>query len=516
MGANVNKEFLKNEVEVLRQKGYQFENNEISRTEFKGVSGGLGSYAQKEVGKYMIRLKTPSGVISSEMLELIIGYCDKYEVDMLHLTTRQAIQLHNLTIDIVCDIMSDGIDHDLFTRGGGGNFPRNVALSPLSGADQEEAFDVTPYALQVGQFFQERAPSYHLPRKLKVAFSSSLASDTACATVNDMGFVPVLKQGKAFFRMYLAGGIGGQPGVGYLFEEEVDPEKVLYYVDAMVRLFVSEGDFNNKAKARIRFIPRRMGVEAFMDCYRGHVKEAMETERFEGIAAVPKPYIPWENKMTAYPMVIAQKQKDRYTVVVHPLCGQLKLADAKIILQFLKQAQNAQLRSTMTEDLYIRNLTREEAVACIETLSGFNQAGQIGKTVTCIGTPSCQQGVIKSQTLCIAINQAVEAAGMDTDVLPPIHISGCPSSCSRHQVSPIGFVGKRKKNGSEAVDCFELHLNGKVGAEACLGEVQGTIPAAQIPSFIVDLGRLKERTEDSFEQLIKQLDFNELLKKYCI
>lgn len=113
----------------------------------------MGSYAQKETGKFMIRLRTPSGIISKEHFNLILGYAEKYGLDKIHLTTRQAVQLHDLGIDDVCDIMKDAIDHNLFTRGGGGNFPRNVSLSPMAGVDPAEAFDVTPYARQVGDYF---------------------------------------------------------------------------------------------------------------------------------------------------------------------------------------------------------------------------------------------------------------------------------------------------------------------------------------------------------------------------
>ena len=100
------------------------------------------------------------------------------------------------------------------------------------------------YARQVGDYFLRNATGYKLPRKLKVAFSSS-ASDTGCATVNDMGFVGVLDGGKPMFRLWLAGGMGGQPALGIPYDELVAPEEVLYYVEAMVRLFMAEGDYTN-------------------------------------------------------------------------------------------------------------------------------------------------------------------------------------------------------------------------------------------------------------------------------
>ena len=42
---------------------------------------------------------------------------------------------------------------------------------------------------------------------------------------------------------------------------DVYKRQVLNYVEAMVRLFVEEGDYKNKARARIRYILERMGEE---------------------------------------------------------------------------------------------------------------------------------------------------------------------------------------------------------------------------------------------------------------
>ena len=46
----VYKGYLKNEVEELRVKGKGFLDGSVSRVEFRGFSGGFGSYAQRETG----------------------------------------------------------------------------------------------------------------------------------------------------------------------------------------------------------------------------------------------------------------------------------------------------------------------------------------------------------------------------------------------------------------------------------------------------------------------------------
>ena len=161
------KEALIKEIPVFRELGHKFVNKEVSSGDFKAMSGGMGSYAQRGGQDFMIRLRIPSGIMSMDKFKKVYELAKKQNLDKVHLTTRQAIQLHSLSIDGVCDTMEEALKNDIFTRGGGGNFPRNVSISPLSGVDVEEAFDVTPYAEAVNEHFMSKITTYKLPRKLK-------------------------------------------------------------------------------------------------------------------------------------------------------------------------------------------------------------------------------------------------------------------------------------------------------------------------------------------------------------
>lgn len=510
------KTLLKEEVEAFRKRGHEFLNGTLTRAEFKGLSGGMGSYAQKETGKFMIRLRTPSGIVSREHFGLILDYAQKYDLDKIHLTTRQAVQLHDLDIDSVCDIMKDAIDHDLFTRGGGGNFPRNVSLSPMAGVDAEEAFDVTPYARQVGDYFLFNAPGYKLPRKLKVAFSSS-AADMGCATVNDMGFVGIVHEGKPMFRLWLAGGMGGQPALGIPYDEMVAPGEVLYYVEAMIRLFMAEGDYKNKARARTRFIPRRMGEDAFMACYKKHLENVKKECRFDGI----EPFVWRENiePVSTAPkngLILPQKQDGEYTVVLHPLCGQLMLEDGRKIQKFLAAIPNAEIRLSMDEELYVRNLSESEAEALLETMKGRMMTSPIQMSVSCVGTPTCQVGINQSQKLCRAVAEAAAAADLDEERLPRLYISGCPNCCARHPVAALGFSGRKVKVDGVMRDAFDCFIGGNTGVDTSrLGEKVGAVLAERIPEMIVDMGRMLTKEKKDYSDALTDGSAKELIKKYC-
>ena len=507
------KGYLKNEVEELRAKGHGFLDGTVSRVELRGFSGGFGSYAQSETGKFMIRLRTPSGIVTKEHFGLILDYAKDAGLEKIHFTTRQAVQIHDLTIDQVCDIMKDAIDHDLFTRGGGGHFPRNVALSPMAGVDPEEVFDATPYACQVGNYFFRNATTYKLPRKLKVAFSSS-AADTAGATVNDMGFIGVLDEGKPMFRMWLAGGMGNRPEAGVLYDELVEPSEVLYYVEAMIQLFMAEGDYENKAKARTRYIVKRMGEEAFLECYKKHLAAVREAYQFEGIDPVvvkPVDVIP----ETGSSLILPQRQEGKFAVVLHPICGQFALEDGEKLRAMIEELPEADLRLSMDEAIYVRHLTKEQAEAVLDAMKGHMMTDKVSMSVSCVGTPTCEVGVNQSQTLCKNIVEAVAKANVNGDRLPQIYISGCPNCCARHAAAALGFGGCKIQVNGETKEAFTCHMAGKVGMdETVMAGSAGTILAERIPAMIVEIGQMLDQEDKDYTEALADGSVNAIVERY--
>lgn len=511
-------ELLKNEIEAFRQAGHQFLNKEINANEFKAKSGGMGVYAQKGGEKFMIRLRTPSGIVSLDHLSLIASYTAKYPLPKIHLTTRQAIQLHDLSIDEVCEIMEDAIDHQLYTRGGGGNFPRNVAISPLSGVEKGEYFDVTPFALKVNEFILNKVTTYRLPRKLKISFSNS-DKDTGNTTLNDLGFMAVIRDGKPYFEVYLAGGLGNNPAISIPYGNLIPTEEVLYHVEAFTNLFMAEGDYENKAKARSRYIPKRIGEEEFLNKYNQFLQEAKENNKFEEISAVITNETHDLPELKDNTCLIAQKQDGLYSVILHPLNGQLMKEDLVKINDFILSVPLADVRLSMEESMYIRNLSINEAKELLDLTSNMRQVTKIEQSVSCVGVPTCQIGIEKSQALIEAIILKLKENNIVSSYLPSIHVSGCGNSCSRHQVSVIGLTGRKKRVNDIVEDVYELHVGGMVGKGiTTFGTIAGTLLEREIPNFILKLAMRLEESRVPFERYIidKKEEFDLVLKEYLV
>lgn len=506
------------EIPQFREIGHKFKNKEISVGDFKGISGGMGVYAQRGGEEFMIRLRIPSGIMNLEQLKAVYELSKKRNLDNIHLTTRQAIQLHDLSIDEVCDIMEEALDKGIYTRGGGGNFPRNVSISPLSGVDKEEEFDVTNYAMEVNKYFMNRITTYKLPRKLKVSFSSG-NSDTGNATINDLGFLACKKDNKDFFKLYLAGGLGKNPSLSVEYDELIEGKDILYCVEAMVNLFIAEGNYENKNKARTRYIVDRMGKEDFIACYKKHLNEVKAKENLD-VNIDPKKY----NKKglvtdIKHNRLIPQKQEGLYSVFFHPINGQLTLENLKLIIDSLKNIDDVEIRLDMHEGMYIRNLNGEEAKEILSITQNLGAENCLQQSVACIGVPTCQIGIGESQKLLKNIVEYFEDKNYSKDILPIIHISGCPNSCGTHQIAKLGFVGKKKRVNDVVSDVYELYYGGNVGNnDTKLGKSYGDILCEKVPEFLYELSKDIENSELEFVEYTKNNSnrFEDIVNKYIV
>ena len=92
----------------------------------------------------MMRIKIPYGKLSATQLETLAAISEEYSDQILHVTTRQDIQLHFVHIEDTPDLMRRLALVGITTREACDNSVRNVTACSLSGVCQTESFDVTP------------------------------------------------------------------------------------------------------------------------------------------------------------------------------------------------------------------------------------------------------------------------------------------------------------------------------------------------------------------------------------
>ena len=148
----------------FREKTTAFYAGDLDKMAYKGFSGLYGSYAQKGGKASMLRLRMTAGRVTREKLAFVAEAVRTHKVSRIHFTTCQTIQLHDLQQEAVFDIMERALDCGIVTMGGGGDFPRNVMCSPLTGAQKGEYFDVMPCAQAAAELEMAAAAATVLAR----------------------------------------------------------------------------------------------------------------------------------------------------------------------------------------------------------------------------------------------------------------------------------------------------------------------------------------------------------------
>lgn len=492
---------FRTEIENFKGTISAFDKGELDRKSYKGVSGGLGSYAQRDASKHMLRLRMAGGRLTMERLKFLVETVEREKVERMKLTTCETIQLHDLSAGQVPVIMDGAISCGILTKGGGGDNPRNVMASPLSGVQPGEAFNVLPYAEAVAEYLLSICRDIKMPRKLKIAFCNGV-DDCVHSAFRDMGF---LARKDGTFALRIAGGLGAaRPSMGVLVDEAVNPKEVLYYVRAMVDTFCAHGNYDNRAKARTRFMQDTLGPDGLKEEFLKNVA-ARKAEGGLELKDLEAPSSPErKNGEISHPRAIPQKQPGLYAVKYHPVGGLLSVEKPRQLYELLKNIPGAEIRVAPNETLYVINLDSDEAERVIAATED-GAATEFECSVACIGATTCQQGVRDSQGVLQTLVKVVRAAGIPDGALPRICISGCPSSCAAHQAGAIGFQGGVKLVDKKPLPAFKMFLSGTDELDrARFGQEAGTVLEADLPALLVELGKAAADAGQSWEQWSKE------------
>lgn len=510
---NLMQEF-KEDLAQFRDMTEKFYAKEVSMKEYKGFSGGFGSYAQKGGEASMLRLRMPGGRLTKEKLKFVAEAIAQYDVKKAHFTTCQTIQFHDLDAEAVCAIMEKAMDVGIVTRGGGGDFPRNVMVSPLSGVEQGEHFDVLPYAEAASDYLMGFIKTVKMPRKLKVGFSNSPANETH-ATFRDLGFVA--KENGAF-DVYSAGGLGNNPRMGVKVAEDVLPTEILYYIKAMVNTFVAHGNYENRGKARTRYMQESLGVDGYKAAYLEKLAEVKKSETLDIDVTAEAVAKSGNGTTVSDKRAIAQKQDGLYAVAYHPIGGVPVVTKFAQLYETIKDMEAVEVRIAPDETIYIINLNGDEAKAVLAVTDDGAQ-NLFETSVSCIGATICQIGLRDSQGALRQIIEEVRKHDFADGVLPRIHISGCTSSCGTHQIGTLGFHGGAKRVDGVMEPAFTFHVNGSdAEGEERFGEQWGMMLQKNMPAFFVELGQAVQAGGTTFDEWFakKPEALKEIAGKYLI
>ncbi len=474
----------------------------IDAKTLKGQSAGFGIYQQRDDAT-MMRLRRPGGVVTTGDLRAIAALLTTFKAPFCHLTTRLDIQLHGIKAADVPAALEACEAHGFPFRGGGGDTFRNVQVNACSGLHADTAFDVIPYARAFSTAFYSFDTAYGLPRKIKIGFVDRVA-DRQLATVQDLGFVAKIENGRRVFETWVAGGIGFKPRVGLKIFDALPAEDCARLAFALTRLFDAKGCRTNRAHARIRFLREDLGDAAFV----AQLKEAFARETAAPVLSeanlLPEewPQTKFTVDQTPAPGFAAWKQlaatplaNGTYAVRLFVPYGNMTAAQLVKLCDALELEGVTKMHLLVWGDFAVPNVPENQLPAFYNLLVGslgdvdYTVKSFKGHILTCVGSSICKIGANDSPAFGTAI-----AAAFDRDlpadtpekiaqarlVLNDIRISGCPNCCTNTPLAKFGFLC-RKVGDQLAV----MPLTGAVAEPSRLGELQrDVIPCADVADWI--------------------------------
>ena len=111
-------ESVKEDTFGYRGQVERFLQGETSPIAFRAYRVPMGVYEQRTAGKYMVRIRIGAGLVLPYQLERIAQLSKTYGNGIVHVTTRQDIQIHEVNIENTPDVLEGLLEVGLSPRGG--------------------------------------------------------------------------------------------------------------------------------------------------------------------------------------------------------------------------------------------------------------------------------------------------------------------------------------------------------------------------------------------------------------
>ena len=471
----------------LAKKIAQFKAGEIHEEKFRSLRLARGVYGQRQQGVQMIRIKLPYGKIQFHQWKRIADISDEYSTGNLHLTTRQDIQIHFVSLDRTPELWAKLEQDDITLREACGNTVRNITASPTSGIDPKELFDVSPHADTAFRYFLRNPICQEMGRKIKISFSNT-DEDTSLAYLHDMGFIPKIANGLKGFKVVVGGGLGAQPMLAYMSHEFLAEDHMIPFIESVLRVFDRHGERNSRQKARMKFLIQKIGFEEFMNLVQAETKALKNHSYPISDAAAWEVSEPTQLSDVAIPSsevyktwlatnTFEQKQKGFHGVYVRILNGNISSDTSRSLIDALQGYIGDDVRITINQGLLLKFVPTANLPYVFQTLAAHELAApganSIANITACPGTDTCNLAISDSTNITSKLEQVIndEFPALIHDSQMKIKISGCMNACGQHSMASIGFHGSSLKAPDKRVlPALQVLLGG-----ATLGNGEGRI-----------------------------------------
>jgi sulfite reductase (NADPH) hemoprotein beta-component len=427
---------------------------------------------------FMIRTRTPGGVVSPEQWLKLDRIATTYAERGLRITTRQAFQFHGV-IKRELKATMQAINAALIdTLAACGDVNRNIAVaanpheSLAHASVHAQAAALSNHLLpntrayyeiwldeeRVGGSGEEEDRIYgeaYLPRKFKIGFAIPPYNDVD-VFAQDLGFIAILEEGAvAGYNVTVGGGMGATHGDAETYPRLADvigfitPDQLTAVAEAVV---TTQRDWGNRVvrkRARLKYTIDDRGLDAFK----------AEVERRAGFSLSPARRFDFVHNGDRFGWT--QGDDGLWHLTLRIVAGRIWDREqphlsglreiARTLLQVGDGTRAPEFRMTPNQNLVIANIPADQrwhidSLVASHGLGEHVQASPVRlNAIACVALPTCGLAMAEAERYLPDFLNRVETL-LDKHGLRDqsinIRLSGCPNGCSRPYLGEIALVGK--------------------------------------------------------------------------
>ena len=457
---------------------------------------------------YMCRIRVPNGILQHWQFAGIADLADAHGGGYSHVTTRAGLQVREIAPEHAQPFLDGLTDLGLTAQGAGADNIRNVTGSPAAGIDARELLDTRPLTKSWHNWILNDRSLYGLPRKFNVSFDGGGVTP-ALEETNDIGFQAIeVLEGAAvapgvWMRLVL-GGISGHKDLARDTGIVLKPEDCNRVADAIIRVFIENGDRTNRNKARMKYVLDAWGFDKYIAAVEeklgrkldrvdaAHVAPRRPTDRFSHVGVHPQvqPGLNWVG-------------------VVLPV-GKMTTDQMRGLAKVAAECGDGQIRMTVWQNFIFSGVPDAkvaEVEARVEALGlTIKAAGIRSGLVACTGARGCKFAASDTKGHAMIIADHVERTVPALDVPVNVHLTGCHHSCAQHYIGDIGLIGAKVVVSEEGdtVEGYDIVVGGGFAENPKIGtEIWKAVKAEDAPARVEALLNaylaLRESKDESFQ-----------------
>jgi len=445
-------------------------------------------YVAPTQSSYMCRLRIPNGILKHWQLSGVADIAEKFAGPYAHVTTRANLQLREIEPKNAINVIEAIQDIGLCSRGSGADNIRNVTGTPTAGIDPQELLDTRPHARAMHFHILNDRSLYGLPRKFNIAFDGA-GRIAVLEDTNDIAFQAVrVLDGHGvdpgiYYRLAL-GGITGHRDLARDTGVIVKPEEAVGVADAILRVFIENGDRTNRNKARLKYVLDAWGFDKYLTAV--EEKLGRKLTRVAAEAVEQRPVFDRLAHIGVHP----QKQQGLNWIGVALKLGLMSPEQMRGLAKLSADFGDGDIRLTVWQNLLISGVKDQDVEVITKSIEELGLATQTSVLraglVACTGATGCRFANAHTKESADAIGSwCDERLALDQPV--NVHLTGCHHSCAQHYIGDIGLIGARVPVNEEGdtVDGYHVLVGGGYGPDGTMArELYQNVKAEDAPQTV--------------------------------